>query len=118
VSGDIGNPTSRTGWVPLEGRWEEPADAKKLKNFLRADASLGIGLRLGGSVPGRMRLVDILIKDREEAAPALGRIFGPKGHVETTSWLDEEGTHCVFSNWPSSGQSWSALWALSQIGLK
>jgi hypothetical protein len=100
VKGGGGNPPMRARWVPLEGWWEEPADTIKLEKLLRADASLGIGQRLGESGPGTFRLVEILIKNRKEAAPALSRIFGFMSRVETASWRDEEGLHCVFLGYP------------------
>ena len=88
-------PPPQTGWEPVQGWWEEPASAAEVKKLLLANSDLGLGLRLGGIGPETLRLIDVLVKDRKEAASALSRIFGPKG-LGTAHWLDGEGTHFVF----------------------
>jgi hypothetical protein len=83
-------------WVPVEGWWDGPHTGQEVHQFLKADRSLGVGLRLGRLGLGMPRLVDILARNAGEAEPPLGRMFDGYRLGLAAAWNDEEGTHRIF----------------------
>jgi hypothetical protein len=68
-------PPTRTGWVPLDGRWDDPPAGNELARVLKADPKLGVGLRLGRRGPGMPWLIDILARNIVESRSALRRML-------------------------------------------
>jgi hypothetical protein len=83
-------------WVPVDGWWDGPPPGLELARLLKADPSLGVGLRLGRRGPGMPWLVDILVRKVGEAKPALRRMFDRHDRDRGATWCDEEGAHWVF----------------------
>jgi hypothetical protein len=93
---EVGNSSQSARWVPVEGWWDGTHSGQEVHQFLKADRSLGVGLRLGRLGAGIPRLVDILARNAGEAEPALRRMLDVKNFDWAATWDDEEGTHRIF----------------------